>query len=111
MKIELTKGQINEIWKKLTDNEAVELLGLTPNASLEVVCKFIYLYMHQGWQKKKLQETLDATPTQIELFPEQIRRLNRVLRESSLFRWIVTGLYDLYGTVWRRSSRILSKMN
>lgn len=71
MKIELTKGQINEIWKKLTNDEAVELLGLTPYASLEVVCKFIYLYMHQGWQKKKLQETLDATPTQIELFPEQ----------------------------------------
>ena len=71
MKIELTKGQINEIWKHLTPNEIVELMALTPNTSLETICKFIYLYMHKGWQKDKLKETLDATPTEIELFPEQ----------------------------------------
>lgn len=71
MKIELTKGQINEIWKHLTPNEVVDLMGLTPNTSLEIICKFIYLYMHKGWQKDKLKETLDATPTEIELFPEQ----------------------------------------
>lgn len=71
MKIELTKGQINEIWKQLTINQLVDLMALTPNASLEALCKFIYLYMHQDWQKEKIKNTLNATPTEIELFPEQ----------------------------------------
>lgn len=46
-------------------------MGLTPNTSLEIICEFIYLYMHKGWQKDKIKDTLDATPTEIELFPEQ----------------------------------------
>lgn len=70
MKIELTKGQINEVWKHLTPNEVVELMGLTPNASLDVICKFIYLYMRNGWQQEKLKETIASTPLQMELFPE-----------------------------------------
>ena len=71
MKLNLTKGQIESIYKQLTPNELLDLLGSTPNASLDTICRFIYLYMHQGWQKKKLQEALDATPTEIELFPEE----------------------------------------
>lgn len=71
MKITVSNGQINEIWKQLTINQLVDLMALTPNASLEALCKFIYLYMHQDWQKEKIKNTLNATPTEIELFPEQ----------------------------------------
>ena len=70
MKINLTDKQLKEIWGQLTPDQSLDLLGATPNASIEIVCRFIYLYAHQGWQKKKIQEALDATPTEIELFPE-----------------------------------------
>ena len=71
MKIELTQKQLNDIWKKLTPDEALDLLGLTPNASIDIVRRFIYLHVHQPWQKKIIQEALDSAPTEIELFPEQ----------------------------------------
>lgn len=70
MKIELTKEQIENIYKQLTPNELLDLLGNTPNASLDVICRFIYLYARQGWMQEKLKETLEMTPIQMELFPE-----------------------------------------
>ncbi len=70
MRINLTKEQIKHIYEQLTPNELLDLLGSTPNASLDVICKFIYLYMRSGWQQEKLKETIASTPLQMELFPE-----------------------------------------
>lgn len=70
MKINLTDKQLESIFGQLTMNQMVDLLGETPKASLEVVCRFIYYYARERWMQDKIRETLESTPIQMELFPE-----------------------------------------
>ena len=70
MKIDLTEKQLESIFSQLTVNRTVDLLGKTPNASLDVICKFIYYYARERWMQDKIKEVLESTPIQMELFPE-----------------------------------------
>ena len=70
MKIDLTEKQLESIFNQLTVNRTVDLLGKTPNTSLDVICKFIYYYARERWMQDKIKEVLESTPIQMELFPE-----------------------------------------